>query len=121
MQIKDGNKVLISAASRILTPAEKNYGVVEREALAVVYGINYFWAYLFGRPFVVITEHQCLKHIQSFKNSNEQIVRWLLALQEYRFEVVYWSGKENAVADALSCLDNSDNAQVNILQSEIIQ
>ena len=25
------------------------------------------------------------------------------------------------MADALSCLDNSDNAQVNILQSEIIQ
>ena len=62
MQIKDGNKVLISAASRILTPAEKNYGVVEREALAVVYGINYFLSYLFGRTFVVISDHQYLNY-----------------------------------------------------------
>ena len=58
---------------------------------------------------------------KSFKNSNGRVVRWLLALQEYSFEVVYQSGKENTVADALSRRDNSDNAQANILQSEIIQ
>ena len=63
MQMKNGHKVLISAASRTLTSAEKNYGVVEREALAVVYGITYFRSYLFGKTFLVITDHKCLKYL----------------------------------------------------------
>ena len=40
MQIKEGNKVLISAASRAITSAEKNNGIAEREALAVVWEFN---------------------------------------------------------------------------------
>ena len=56
MQLREGKRALISAASRILSAAEKNYGVVEREALAVVYGILYFRSYLFGKTFLVITD-----------------------------------------------------------------
>jgi len=51
MQLQQGNKVIISGASRTLTSANENYGVVEREALAIVYGIKYFRPYLFGSPF----------------------------------------------------------------------
>ena len=121
MQLREGKRALISAASRILSAAEKNYGVVEREALAVVYGIQYFRSYLFGKTFLVITDHQCLKYLQSFKNPNSRIVRWLLALQDFSFEIVYRSGKENAVADALSRLENTENAQVLSIQSELTQ
>ena len=99
----------------------KNYGVVEREALAVVYGIQYFRSYLFWKTFLVITDHQCLKYLQTFKNPNSRIVRWLLALQDFSFEIFYRSGKENVVADALSRLDNSNNAQVNAVTSDIPQ
>ena len=121
MQLDNGKKVLISSASRTLTTAEKNYGVVEREALAIVYGIHYFRSYLFGKTFIVISDHQCLKYLQTFKNPNSRIVRWLLALQDFSFEIFYRSGKENVVADALSRLDNSDNAQVNAVTSDIPQ
>ena len=121
MQLREGKRALISAASRTLSAAEKNYGVVEREALAVVYGIQYFRSYLFGKTFLVITDHQCLKYLQSFKNPNSRIVRWLLTLQDFSFEIVYRSGKENAVADALSRLENTENAQVLSIQSELTQ
>ena len=100
MQLIDGNKIIIACASRTLPHAEKNYGVLEREALAIVYGIQYFRPYLFGRNFLVISDHDCVKHIQNFKNPQGRIVRWILQLQEYSFEVVYRSGKENLVADA---------------------
>ena len=121
MQMKNGHKFLISAASRTLTSAEKNYGVVEREALAVVYGITYFRSYLFGKTFLVITDHKCLKYLQTFKNPNSRIVRWLLSLQDYSFEVVYRSGKQNVVADALSRLENSDNVQIFSVDIEEVQ
>ena len=65
MQLQQENKVIIACASRTLTSAEKKYGVVEREALAIVYGIKYFRPYLFGTPFLVISDHDCLKHIQN--------------------------------------------------------
>ena len=119
MQIKEGKKVLISAASRTLTSAEKNYGIVEREALAVVWGIQYFRTYLFGKTFLVITDHQCLKYLQTFKNPNSRMVRWLMSLQDFSFEVVYRSGKQNVVADALSRLENSDNSEINMFETDI--
>ena len=50
-QLRDRKKVLIAGASRTLTSAKKNYGIVDREELAVVYGITYFRSYLFGRTF----------------------------------------------------------------------
>ena len=50
MQLQQENKVIISCASRTLTNAEKNYGVVEREALAIVYGIKYFRPYHLADP-----------------------------------------------------------------------
>ena len=74
MQLRDKKKVLIAAASCTLISAEKNYGIVDREALAVIYGITFFRSYLFGRTFLVITDHQCLKYIQTFKNPNGRIV-----------------------------------------------
>ena len=94
MQLIDGNKIIIACASRTLPHAEKNYGVVEREALAIVYGIQYFQPCLFGINFLVISDHDCLNHIQNFKNPHSRIVRWILQLQEYSFEVVYRSGKK---------------------------
>ena len=104
MQIKEGNKVLISAASRTITSAEKNYRIVEREALAVVWGIQYLrtYLYIFGKTFLVITDHQCLKYLQTFKNPNSRMVKWLMSLQDFSIQVVYRSGKQNVVADALS-------------------
>ena len=86
-----------------------------------MYGIQYFRSYLFGKTFLVITDHQCLKYLQSFKNPNSRIVRWLLALQDFSFEIVYRSGKENGVADALSRLENTENAEVLSVQTELTQ
>ena len=115
MQKINKNKVLISAASRTLIEAESNYSTVEREALAVVWGINYYRPYLFGRTLLVITDH-CMKYLQQFTNFNSRIVRWILALQEYSFEVIYRSGDQNVVAYAFSRLPVTEEEQINALE-----
>ena len=94
MQYYDGHKAIIAAASRVLTAAEKNYSTVEKEAKAVVWAIQHFRPYLFGTNFIVITDHECLKYLDEFKNLNSRMVRWLLTLQEYNFQVVYRSGNK---------------------------
>ena len=41
-----GKEIVIAYASRSLTPAERNYPIMEQERLAIVWGIQYFHKYL---------------------------------------------------------------------------
>ena len=60
-QIQNGREVAITYAGRDFNSAEKNYITTEREALAVIFGIKKFEPYLYGRKFVLHTDHHSLK------------------------------------------------------------
>ena len=47
--------------------------VVTREMLALVWAIRHFRPYLYGKPFVVCTDHSSLKRLQSFKDPEGQL------------------------------------------------
>ena len=53
-QVQNGREVVIAYGGRKLLPAEKNYSVIEREALAVVSGIKHYQHYLYGAHFKVL-------------------------------------------------------------------
>ena len=50
-------------ASRSLTDTEKRYSNIERECLAVVFGLEKFECYLHGREVIVETDHSLLEQI----------------------------------------------------------
>ena len=56
----DGQERPIAFASCTLSTAEKNYGQIEKEALSLVYGIQKFHQYLYGRKFILVTDHKPL-------------------------------------------------------------
>ena len=62
-EMPDGSERPICFASRTLTKAEQNYSHLDKEALAIIFGIRKYHQYLFGRPFQIKTDHKPLTHI----------------------------------------------------------
>ena len=56
----NGDERPIAYASRTLSNSEKNYAQLERETLSLIYGVQKFHQYLYGRPFVLYTDHKPL-------------------------------------------------------------
>lgn len=104
LQAHDGVLHPVAYASRRLLQREVAYATVEREGLALIWGIQKFHTYLYGRPFVLETDHQPLLYINRTRHSNARVMRWSLRLQEYDFRVRYIKGSENVGADYLSRL-----------------
>ena len=92
----------ITYASRLLNAAEQNYSTIEKELLAIVYSVNYFRPYLYGRRFSLVTDHKPLVWLESVKDPTPRLVCWRFKLAEYEYKIVYKAGKINLNADALS-------------------
>lgn len=92
----------IEYASRLLTPAEINYGTTEKEALALVWAVTKFRGYIEGSTTIVQTDHQPLKWLMSLKAPSGRLARWSLLLQAYDLRIEYTPGRLNVVADMLS-------------------
>lgn len=106
---KEGKPRVISYASKSLSDCEKRFSSTEKEALAIVWGIERFQMYLLGIEFELETDHQPLVTIFG-RNSRPcaRIERWVLRLMAFRFRVIYRRGKTN-LADALSRLTEDSN------------
>ncbi len=102
MQEFPDGKFPIAYASKKLLQREKNYSVIERECLALVFGVKKFQRYLYGKEFVLQTDHMPLSYLHKCKLENGRLMRWALFLQTYRFRLEAIKGKENVGADYLS-------------------
>ncbi|XP_053692552.1 uncharacterized protein K02A2.6-like [Sabethes cyaneus] len=54
----DGSMKVVCHASRTVTPAEQRYGQVEKEALALIFGVTKFHRFIYGRKFSLHTDHK---------------------------------------------------------------
>ena len=93
---------VVEYASRRLNQAERNYSVTERELLAIVWAIEKWRKYLFGKRFLLNTDHRPLTFLHTVKEPRGRIARWISRIQEYDFRIRYTRGKDNTVADCLS-------------------
>ena len=92
----------IAYASKKLLPQERNYSVIEKECLGIVWRVEKFRKYLYGVEFLLETDHKPLSYMQTAKVLNPRIMRWAMKLQPYRFRIVAIRGRDNLGADYLS-------------------
>ena len=103
----DGSEKPIGYASRTLNSAEQNYSWLEKEGLSCVFGIKWFYSYLFGHSFTLITDHKALLGLldgqkPTSPQASARIHRWSLYLSMFEYELKFRNMTAHANADALS-------------------
>ncbi len=97
----DGARRPIYYASRSLTPAEQNYAVNEKEALAVTWATEKFSDYVTGLDFTIETDHKPLVPLLTTTELCKlplRIQRFRLRLMKHRAKVVHVPGKQQVIA-----------------------
>ncbi|UYV76646.1 K02A2.6-like [Cordylochernes scorpioides] len=123
-QIDHGVERPVVFASRTLNKTERRYAVIDKEALAVIFGVSKFSQYLLGRKFKILTDHKPLVGIFNPKKPIPQVLsprmlRWCLTLAAYTYSIEYKPGKVNCNADALSRLPLNEFSSVVPNPSEV--
>jgi hypothetical protein len=80
----------------------------ERELIGLVQAVRHWRPYLWGRSFVVRTDHYALKFMLDQRLSTVPQYQWVSKLFGYDFSVEYRPGRLNTVADALSRRGDDD-------------
>lgn len=133
-RLPDGKDKPIAFTSRTLTKSEQGYSQIDKEALALVYGVKYFHQFLFGRKFILRTDHKPL--ISIFGEGKgiptmaaHRLQRYAIFLSGYSFTIQFIKGVDNGNADALSRLpltitdkinfEECDNFFINLITTNI--
>ena len=94
-------------ASRTLTPTERRYSQLDKEALALMFAVKKFARYLYGRKFLLVTDHKPLVSIFNPNadipdNMSPRMTRWAVALSALDYRIQHRPGAEIGHADFLS-------------------
>ena len=101
-QRQEGQDKVIGYGSKALTKEERNYCVTRRELLAVVHFIEHYKYYLYGKRFLLRTDHSSLRWMLGQKEPSDQLARWIQRMACYHFDIEHRPGKKHSNADAMS-------------------
>ena len=85
----------------------------------MVYAIKHFRHYLYGRPFTVRTDHNALKWLQSFKEPEGQVARWLETFAQYDYNIEHRPGRSTRMP--MPCPETLCQLQYQITQLRLTQ
>ncbi len=122
----DGVERPVMFVSSTLSPAEKNYSQLDREALAVIFALKKFEKYIYGHPITIFTDHKPLESLFNFKKgmpsvATARLQRWMLIVSMYDCSVVYKKGSSLQNADALSRLPLNKKTGVEYIDLNVLE
>ena len=103
LQEDSGIKHPVAFASRKLVARESHYSTIENECLAIVWAVQKFPNFLYGKAFILETDQQPLLYLGNAQyGQNGRLTRWALILQQYQFTVRAVKCPENVGADFMN-------------------
>ena len=121
--MQNGVEQPIAFASRTLSTSESNYAQLEKEALALIFGVRKFHMYLYGHPFTLVTDKplQCIlgpkKGIPLLAAA--RLHRWAIILASYQYDIEFKPTKAHANTDGLTRLPLSTTTTISLSDPEI--
>jgi hypothetical protein len=97
-----GREFVVAYASRSNNRTERNYSSYFGECLAAVWGVSHFRVYLYGRRFLLLTDHKPLKWLMANTKLTGMHARWAHILLQYDMEIRQRPGLKSSDADGLS-------------------
>ena len=94
----------IGFMSKSMNPTECNYSIPDKEALAIVKGLQNWrhWLKCMKLPIQILTDHKNLEYFAKPQVLNRWQMRWLELLTHYNYKIHYQPGDKNCTADMLS-------------------
>lgn len=106
--------------SNILNKMQERWTQTEKEAYAVYYFTSKNRHLLYGVRLFFYTDCQCLTYIYNLRSTNNNINRWVLALQEFGFTIHHVPGRTLIVPDALSRVPWELLEEVERVETELV-
>ena len=97
-----GNLYPIAFLSEKMSPDECNYGIGDKELLAIIACLRKWHMYLHGIPFLIYTDHHNFENFGTKALLNRWQARWASLLAQCEFQIQFQPGKTNWKADALT-------------------
>ena len=122
---EDGTEKPIAFASRTLNEVEQRYSQLDKEALAITFGVKRFHQYIYGRKFSIVSDHKPLQYLLNENKAipamaSARLRRWALTLSAYQYSISYRPGEKIANADGLSRLPLPDTPREAKVPAEVV-
>ncbi|XP_054257143.1 uncharacterized protein K02A2.6-like [Macrosteles quadrilineatus] len=106
-QYPDGSERPVIFVSRSLTPSEMRYSQIDREALAIVWVVKKLFNYIYGRHFILYSDHKPLASIFNAEKgapslSTTRLLHYSIFLQGFDYEIRYKKHDQHFNADFCS-------------------
>ncbi|MCO5603592.1 hypothetical protein L7F22_057743 [Adiantum nelumboides] len=102
---KDGESSFMRSiyfVSRVMTPLEKDYTVIEQMVMALMFAVGRFRSYLLPNKFVILTVEDTFPLVLQHMDVSARISKWLVRLQEFEYTVQVESSTQANLAGMLT-------------------
>jgi len=115
---KNGVEKPIAYASKKIPKTKLKRAIIDKEAMAIVFGFKRFYQYIFGKEITLRTDNKALEFILGPRKgipitADNRLQRYAYFLSGYRYKIEHIKSKANANCDALSRLPVDDSTVIN--------